>query len=92
MSLLNFVIWVVLGGLAGWIASIIMGTNRQQGLLLNIIVGIIGAFLAGWLISPLLGIGTINQGDFSLGAFFVSLLGAVVLLGIVNLIRRGTVR
>jgi uncharacterized membrane protein YeaQ/YmgE (transglycosylase-associated protein family) len=60
--------------------------------LLNIIVGIVGAFLAGLLISPLLGVGTINQGNFSLGALLVSLLGAIVLLGVVNLIRRGSVR
>lgn len=92
MSLLNLVIWIVLGGLAGWIASVIMGTNRQQGMLLNIVVGIVGALVAGWLISPLVGIGTINQGNFSLGAFLVSLVGAVILLAVVNLIRRGTLR
>jgi uncharacterized membrane protein YeaQ/YmgE (transglycosylase-associated protein family) len=69
-----------------------MSTDRQQGTLLNIIVGIIGAFLGGLLISPLLGVGTINQGDFSIGALLVSLLGAVILLAIVNLIRRGSTR
>jgi uncharacterized membrane protein YeaQ/YmgE (transglycosylase-associated protein family) len=92
MSIINFVIWIIVGGLLGWVASLVMGTDRQQGTLLNIIVGIVGAFLAGLLISPLLGVGTINQGNFSLGALLVSLLGAIVLLGVVNLIRRGSVR
>jgi uncharacterized membrane protein YeaQ/YmgE (transglycosylase-associated protein family) len=88
----NFIVWLILGGLIGWIASKVMRTDKQQGILLNIVVGIVGAMLAGWLISPLLGVGTINQNDFSLAALFVSFLGAIVLLAIVNLIRRGTVR
>ena len=92
MSIMNFIIWIVVGGLLGWVASMLMGTNGQQGLLLNIVVGIAGAFLAGLLISPLLGIGTINSGNFSLGALVVSLGGAVILLAIVNLFRRGTTR
>jgi uncharacterized membrane protein YeaQ/YmgE (transglycosylase-associated protein family) len=89
---MNFIIWLVVGGLIGWIASIIMRTDAQQGVILNIVVGIIGAALGGWLISPLLGRGTINSNDFSLGGLLVSLLGAVVLLAIVNLFRRGRVR
>jgi uncharacterized membrane protein YeaQ/YmgE (transglycosylase-associated protein family) len=88
----NFIVWLILGGLIGWIASKVMRTDAQQGIFLNIIVGIVGAMLAGWLISPLLGAGTINQNDFSLPGLFVSFLGAIVLLAIVNLIRRGTVR
>jgi uncharacterized membrane protein YeaQ/YmgE (transglycosylase-associated protein family) len=89
---INFLVWLVLGGLIGWIASKVMRTDAQQGIFLSIIVGIVGAMLAGWFISPLLGAGTINQNDFSLAALFVSFLGAIVLLAIVNLIRRGTVR
>lgn len=92
MSIINFIVWIVVGGILGWLASLIMSTDREQGTLLNIIVGIVGAFLGGLLISPLLGVGTINQGDFSIGALLVSLLGAVVLLAIVNLIRRGSTR
>jgi len=92
MSIINFIVWIIVGGILGWLASLIMNTDRQQGTLLNIIVGIIGAFLGGLLISPLLGVGTINQGDFSIGALLVSLLGAVILLAIVNLIRRGSTR
>jgi len=89
---MNFIIWLIVGGIIGWIASMIMRTDGQQGIILNVIVGIVGALLAGWLLTPLLGSGTINQNDFSLSGLLVSLLGAVVLLGIVNLFRRGSVR
>jgi uncharacterized membrane protein YeaQ/YmgE (transglycosylase-associated protein family) len=91
-TVVNFIVWLILGGIIGWIASKVMRTDAQQGVFLNIFVGIIGAMLAGWLISPLLGAATINQNDFSLAGLFVSFLGALVLLAIVNLIRRGTVR
>ncbi len=90
--MINFIVWLILGGIIGWIASKIMRTDAQQGIFLNIIVGIIGAMLGGFLISPLLGIATINQNDFSIAALLVSLLGAIILLAIVNLIRRGRVR
>jgi len=89
---MNFIIWLVVGGLIGWIASKIMRTDAQQGIILNVVVGIIGALLAGWLITPLVGEGTINQNNFSLGGLVVSLLGAIILLAIVNLFRRGRVR
>jgi uncharacterized membrane protein YeaQ/YmgE (transglycosylase-associated protein family) len=90
---MNFVIWLIVGGLIGWVASIIMKTNGQQGILLNVIVGIVGAFLAGLILTPLLGIGTINQNNFSLPALLMSLMGAVILLGVVNLFtRRGSFR
>ena len=89
---MNFIIWLVVGGLIGWVASLIMRTDGQQGIFLNIIVGIVGAMLGGWLISPLVGVPTINQGSLSVGALVVSLLGAIILLAIVNLFRRGTAR
>jgi len=89
---MNLIIWLVVGGLVGWIASLIMRTDAQQGILLNVIVGIVGALLGGWFISPLVGVPTINQGVFSAGALLVSLVGAIVLLAIVNLVRRGTAR
>ena len=89
---MNFIIWIVIGGILGWIASMIMRTNAQQGLLLNVLVGIVGALLGGWLLAPLFGTGTINQSDFSVGSLVVSLLGAVILLAIVNLFRRGKPR
>ncbi len=89
---MNFIIWLVVGGIIGWVASIIMKTNAQQGVILNVVVGIVGAILGGWLISPLVGIPTINQNAFSLPAMFVSLIGAIILLAIVNLVRRGQAR
>lgn len=89
---MNFIIWLIVGGLIGWLASILMKTNGQQGLFLNVLVGIVGAMLGGWFISPLVGVGTINQNNFSLAALLVSLVGAAILLAIVNLFRRGSVR
>jgi len=89
---MNFIIWIIIGGILGWLASLVMRTDAQQGLLLNIVVGIIGALLGGWLLAPLFGTGTINQNDFSFPSLLVSFLGAVILLAIVNLFRRGTPR
>lgn len=89
---MNFIIWLVVGGLIGWVASMIMKTDAQQGVILNVVVGIVGAMLGGWFISPLVGVGTINQDAFSIPAMLVSLVGAIILLAIVNLVRRGTAR
>ena len=89
---MNFILWLIVGGVIGWIASLIMRTDGQQGILLNILVGIVGALVGGWFISPFVGAATINQSDFSLLSVLISLGGAVILLGIVNLIRRGRVR
>jgi uncharacterized membrane protein YeaQ/YmgE (transglycosylase-associated protein family) len=89
---MNLIIWIVVGGVIGWLASLIMRTDAQQGIGLNIVVGVVGALLGGWFISPLVGAGTINQGDFSIAGLGVSLLGAIVLLAVVNLIRRGSAR
>lgn len=88
---MNLLLWIVIGGVIGWIASKIMGTDAEQGVILNIVVGVIGAFIAGMFLSPLLGVGTINQNNFSLPSLLVSLGGAIVLLAIVNLFRRRTV-
>jgi len=89
---MNLIIWLVVGGLVGWIASMIMRTDAQQGVILNVVVGVIGALLGGWLLAPMFGTGTINSNDFSLPGLLVSLLGAIILLAIVNLVRRGRVR
>lgn len=88
---MGILVWLIVGGVIGWLASIIMRTDGQQGILLNVVVGIVGALLAGFVVSPMLGIGTINQG-ISLATFLVSLVGAIILLAIVNLFRRGRVR
>ena len=89
---MNIIIWLIVGGLIGWVASIIMRTDARQGILLNVVVGIVGAFLGGWFLSPLFGVSTINQSNFSIPSLVVSLVGAVALLGIVNLVRRGAIR
>ena len=89
---MNFILWLIIGGILGWIASLIMYTDAEQGLFRNLVVGIIGAMVAGFLLTPLLGIGTINQNNLSLPALLVSLLGSIILLAIVNLFRRGAVR
>jgi uncharacterized membrane protein YeaQ/YmgE (transglycosylase-associated protein family) len=90
--MINLIVLLIVGGVIGWLASIVMRTDAQQGIFLNIVVGIVGAFLAGLLINPLIGGGRITEGDFSISSLIVSFLGAVVLLAIVNLFRRGSVR
>jgi uncharacterized membrane protein YeaQ/YmgE (transglycosylase-associated protein family) len=92
IDVINLIAWLVVGGVLGWLASMMMKTDAQQGIGLNIVVGIVGALLAGFVLSPLVGLPTINQGAFSIGALLVSLVGAVILLAIVNLFRRGRVR
>lgn len=82
---MNIILWVVFGGLVGWIASMIMKTNAQQGLVLNVIVGIVGALLGGWLME-FFGVGGVT--GFNLYSFLVALLGAVVLITIVKTLRR----
>ena len=89
---MNFIIWIIVGGILGWLASMVMRTDGQQGLILNIVVGIVGALLAGLLLTPLFGIPTINQNSFSLPSLLVSFMGAIILLGIVNLFNRRRVR
>ena len=84
---MNIIIWLVVGGLIGWVASILMGTDGRQGVVLNVVVGIVGAVLGGWLLSGVFGAGSINQGDFSVAGLIVSLLGAIILLFLVRLVR-----
>lgn len=88
---MSIIVWLVMGGLVGWVASMIMGTNAQQGIILNVVVGIVGALVGGWLIGPLIGAGSINDG-ITFMSFIVSLIGAVILLAIVGFFRRGSAR
>ena len=85
---MGFIIWLIVGGVCGWLASLVMRTDGQQGILLNIVVGIVGAAIAGFLLG---GAASLNNG-LTIQSFLYSLLGAVVLLAIVNLVRRGSVR
>ena len=86
--MINLIVWLLVGALIGWVASMVMRTDAQQGALLNIVVGIIGAMIGGFL----LGGPTINSNALNPTALVVSFVGAVVLLGIVNLATRGRVR
>ena len=83
---MGIIIWLVIGGIVGWLASIVMRTDAQQGIILNVVVGIVGAFIGGLLFG-----GSINQA-VTLYTFLASLVGAIILLAIVNLVRRGSVR
>ena len=89
---MGVILWLVIGGIVGWLASIVMKRDGSQGIVLNIVVGIVGALLGGWLLGPLLGAPSINSGEISGGSLLVSFLGAVILLAIVNLISRKSVR
>lgn len=89
---MGIIILILIGGVIGWLASMIMRTDGQQGIVLNVVVGVVGAFLAGFIINPMIGGGNIMSGDYSGSSLLVSLVGAVVLLGIVNLFRRGAMR
>ncbi len=81
------IIWLILGGIVGWLASILMRTDAQQGIILNIVVGVVGAFVGGLIFNH-----DMNRMDFSLVALLEAFIGAVILLAIVNLVRRGSVR
>lgn len=85
--MVGLLVWLVIGGVVGWLASIVMRTDAQQGIFLNVIVGIVGAFIGGLLFG-----GSINNGTITPMTFLVSLLGAIILLAIVNLVRRGAMR
>ncbi len=89
---MTWILIIIIGGILGWLASIVMRTDAQQGILLNIVVGIVGAILGGLLLSPLIGGAPITSGNFDIMSLLVSFLGAVILLAIVNLFRRGRVR
>lgn len=89
---MGLIILIIVGGVLGWLASLVMRTDGQQGILLNVVVGIVGAFIAGFIVNPLVGGGNIMNGDFSVSSLLVTFLGAVILLAVVNLLRRGSAR
>ena len=88
MNLMHLIVWLVIGGVIGWLASIVMRTNGQQGLILNVVVGIVGSYIGGWLFGPYL-LGSIGA---QFAPYLSAFLGAVVLLAVINLINRGRVR
>jgi uncharacterized membrane protein YeaQ/YmgE (transglycosylase-associated protein family) len=85
--MINFIIWIIVGGFIGWLASVIMKTNSRQGTIIDIVVGIVGAFLGGYFLSPLFNVSTINESNYSIPALLVSLGGAIILLAISKLFR-----
>lgn len=87
--MINFIIWLILGGIIGWLASIVMRTDAQQGAFLNVVVGVVGSFIGGFILRSM---GKINDNDFSISAIIAAFVGAIILLAIVNLVRRGSVR
>lgn len=87
----GWIVAIIVGGVAGWLASMVMNRDASMGIFWNIVVGIIGALIGNALIAPLLNIGGSIQ-SFNLGGFVIAILGAIVLLGIVNLVQRGRVR
>jgi uncharacterized membrane protein YeaQ/YmgE (transglycosylase-associated protein family) len=87
---MNFILWLIVGGLLGWVASIVM--RHPEGVLMDVVVGIAGALLAGFLLSPLFGVPPVGEHRFSPSSLLISLLGSVILLGVVNLFRRGALR
>ncbi|MEJ2409364.1 MAG: GlsB/YeaQ/YmgE family stress response membrane protein [Novosphingobium sp.] len=89
---MTFLLILIVGGIIGWLASILMRTDAQQGVFLNIVVGIVGSLIAGFLVTPLLGGAPITSGSFDILSLLTSFLGAVILLALVNLFRRGSVR
>jgi uncharacterized membrane protein YeaQ/YmgE (transglycosylase-associated protein family) len=86
--MINFIAWIAVGGLLGWLVSLMIRTDSERGVLLNIIVGIVGALIAGWVISPMIGVGRVSQGSFSGSALLISLFGALVLLSVINVLKR----
>ena len=89
---MGLLVLLIVGGVIGWLASIVMRTDGQQGIILNVVVGIVGAMLAGFILTPILGGAPITSGALDVRSLLVSFLGAIVLLAIVNLVRRGAVR
>ena len=90
---MGIIMWIIIGGIIGWLASIIMRTDAQQGILLNIIVGIVGAFLGGFVFSLISGREvSVGNNVFDIGSLLVAFVGACILLAIVNLATRGRVR
>lgn len=83
---MGIILWIIFGGLVGWVASKFVGTDGQQGIVMNIVVGIVGAVIGGLLFSLLGGVGVTG---FNLYSFMVALIGAIVLLAIVKAVRRG---
>ena len=89
---MKLIVWLVVGGAIGWVASMLRNTDRQRGIVLNATVGIVGAVVVGWVVSPLVGAGPIDQSNFSVPGVLVSFVGALILLAVIDMVRHGTMR
>lgn len=89
---MNVIIWLTVGGVLGWLASILMKTNEFQGVILNVVVAVTGALIAGYFLAPTIGTATINANDFSASSLLASFVGSVILLALVTMFRRGSIR
>lgn len=85
---MNYLIWLAAGALVGWLAALVMGTDARQTTWLNVAIGIVGAFVAGFFITPAVGLPPLSASTFSLGALLLSMVAAVLLLIVVNVVRR----
>lgn len=81
---MGIILWIIFGGLVGWVASVVMNTNSQQGIVLNVVVGVVGAMLGGWFMSSM---GGVSVNGFNFYSFLVALAGAVALLAIIKIFR-----
>ena len=90
--MMKLIVWLVVGGAIGWVASMLRNTDRQRGIVLNATVGIVGAVVVGWVVSPLVGAGPIDQSNFSVPGVLVSFVGALILLAVIDMVRHGTMR
>ncbi|WP_382156460.1 GlsB/YeaQ/YmgE family stress response membrane protein [Hydrogenophaga sp. ANAO-22] len=86
--MINIILWLAVGGLLGRLASVVLSTDGRQGIVRNVVAGIVGAAIGGWVLSPLMGVDTLNDSVFNVGAMLVSLIGAIILLALINLFRR----
>lgn len=82
---MSILVYIIFGGIVGWVASLIMGTDGQQGIIMNVVVGIVGSVVGSFLAS-LMGLGGV--GAFNLSSFLVALVGSVVLLGTIKLFQK----
>lgn len=87
MGIVDIIVWIIVGAIAGWLASLVMKTNRSQGLLEDIIIGIVGAFIGGFVLN-LLGVGAPAAGQLNIASILTAFLGAVILIAILRAIRR----
>jgi len=84
----TIIIWLAIGGLVGWMASLMMRAASQQAIFLNVVAGVVGAGIGGWFLGPVVGVSAMNHSIFNVQSLLMSFLGAAILVASVNLVRR----